>query len=57
MTRYQSCFQVLREREVKFRINLIHGSQPTSMSHYRLPWSFQEELKKQLDDLLAKVLI
>jgi hypothetical protein len=45
------------ERDVEFRIDLIPGTRPISMSPYRLSRPFQEELKKQLDDLLAKGLI
>jgi len=44
-------------RDVEFRIDLKPGTQPIAMSPYRLSRPFQEELKKQLDDLLSKDLI
>jgi hypothetical protein len=45
------------ERDIEFCIDLIPGTQPTSIAPYRLARPFQEELKKQLDDLLSKGLI
>lgn len=45
------------ERDVEFRIDLVPGTQPISRAPYRLARPFQEELKKQLDDLLSKKLI
>jgi len=45
------------ERDTKFCVDLIPGTQPISIAPYRLAQPFQEELKKQLDDLLAKGLI
>ncbi|WVZ51599.1 hypothetical protein U9M48_002729 [Paspalum notatum var. saurae] len=39
------------KHEVEFRIDLVHGTQP------RLSCPFQEELRKQLDDLMSKKLI
>ena len=44
-------------RPVEFRIDLVPGARPVSMTPYRLACPFQEELKKQLDDLKAKDLI
>ena len=41
-------------RSVEFRIDLVPGARPVSMTPYRLARPFQEELKKQLDDLKAK---
>lgn len=45
------------KREVEFRIDLIPGTRPISIEPYRLSRPFQEELKKQLHDLLSKKLI
>ena len=45
------------ERDVEFRIDLIPGTRPISMAPYRLSRPLQEELKKQLDDMLSKGLI
>ena len=45
------------ERDVEFRIDLVPSTWPISLSPYRLARPFQEELKKQLDDLLSKWLI
>ncbi|WVZ96328.1 hypothetical protein U9M48_041983 [Paspalum notatum var. saurae] len=45
------------KREVEFRIDLIPGTRPVSIAPYRLSRPFQEELRKQLDDLLSKKLI
>lgn len=45
------------ERDIQFCIDLIPGTQPISIAPYRLARPFQEELKKQLDDLLSKGLI
>ena len=45
------------KREVEFCIDLIIGTQPVTLAPYRLSRSFQEELKKQLDDLLSKKLV
>ena len=45
------------ERTVEFRIDLVPGARPIAKAPYRLARPFQEELKKQLDDLLAKKLI
>nr|ABA94789.1 retrotransposon protein, putative, Ty3-gypsy subclass [Oryza sativa Japonica Group] len=45
------------ERDVEFRIDLVLGTQPISRAPYQLARPFQEELKKQLDDLLSKKLI
>jgi len=45
------------KREVEFRIDLIPGTRPVSLAPYGLSRPFQEELKKQLDDLLSKKLI
>ena len=45
------------ERAVEFRIDLVPGARPIAKAPYRLARPFQEELKKQLDDLLAKKLI
>lgn len=48
---------MLPERKLEFRIDLVPGTRPISISPYRLARPFQEELKKQLDDLLSKGLI
>jgi hypothetical protein len=45
------------ERDIGFCIDLIPGTQPISIAPYLLAQPFQEELKKQLDDLLSKGLI
>ena len=45
------------KREVEFRIDLIPGTRPVSIAPYRLSRPFQEELRKQLNDLLSKKLI
>jgi len=45
------------ERDTEFCIELIPGTQPISKAPYRLARLFQEELKKQIDDLLSKGLI
>ncbi|WVZ52437.1 hypothetical protein U9M48_003492 [Paspalum notatum var. saurae] len=45
------------KREVKFHIDHIPGTRPISIAPYRLSHPFQEELRKQLDDLLSKKLI
>ena len=45
------------KREVEFRIDLIPGTRPVSLAPYGLSRPFQEESKKQLDDLLSKKLI
>lgn len=45
------------KRAVEFPIDLIPGTRPVSIAPYRLFRHFQEELKKQLDDLLSKKLI
>ena len=45
------------ERDTEFCIELIPGTQPISIAPYRLDRLFQEELKKQIDDLLSKGLI
>ncbi|GAU40543.1 hypothetical protein TSUD_367090 [Trifolium subterraneum] len=42
------------EREVEFSIDLVPGSNPISMAPYRMSASELDELKKQLEDLLAK---
>ena len=44
------------KREVEFRIDLIPGTHPVSIASYRLSRPFQEELRKQLNDLLSKKL-
>ena len=43
--------------EVEFRIDLIPGTHPVDIAPYRLSHPFQEELRKQLNDLLSKKLI
>ena len=45
------------KREVEFRIDLIPGTRPVSIAPYCLSRPFQEELRKQLNDLLSKTLI
>ena len=45
------------KREVEFYIDLIPGIRPVSLGPYHLSRPFQEELKKQFDDLLSKKLI
>ncbi len=45
------------ECDVEFRIDLVPSTRPISRAPYRLARPFQEELKKQLDDLLSKKLI
>ena len=45
------------KREVEFRIDLIHGTRHVSIAPYHLSRLFQEELRKQLNDLLSKKLI
>lgn len=45
------------ERDLEFRIYLLPGTRPIYIAPYRLAPLFQEELKKQLDDLLSKQLI
>jgi hypothetical protein len=45
------------ERDVVFRIDLVPGARPISIAPYRLARPFQDELKKQIDDLLSKGLI
>jgi hypothetical protein len=45
------------ERDIEFCIDLIPRTQPISIAPYRLARPFQEELKKQLEDLLSKGLI
>lgn len=45
------------ERDTEFCIELIPGTQPIFIAPYRLARLFQEELKKQIDDLLSKGLI
>jgi len=45
------------KREVEFRIDIIPDTRHVSLAPYRLSRPFQEELRKQLDDLLAKKLI
>ena len=42
------------EREVEFSINLIPGIGPLSFAPYRMSPSKLNELKKQIDELLAK---
>jgi len=42
------------EREVKFSIDLVHGTKPASMTPYRMSASELAKLKKQLEDLLEK---
>jgi len=42
------------KREVEFRIDIIPDTRPVSLAPYRLSRPFQEELRKQLDDLLAR---
>ena len=42
---------------MEFRIDLIPGTRPVFISPYRLSRPFQEELRKQLNDLLSKNLI
>ena len=42
------------ERETVFRIELIPGTQPIYKTPYRMAPMEQMELKKQLDELLAK---
>jgi hypothetical protein len=45
------------KREVEFHIDLIPGTRPVSIAPYHLARHFQEELRKQLNDLLSKKLI
>jgi hypothetical protein len=45
------------ERDIEFCIDLIPSTQPISVAPYLLVRPFQEDLKKQLDDLLSKGLI
>ncbi|WVZ63928.1 hypothetical protein U9M48_013519, partial [Paspalum notatum var. saurae] len=45
------------KHEVEFHIDLVPGTWPVSIAPYRLSRPFQEELRKQLDDLLSKKLI
>jgi len=45
------------KREVEFRIHLISGTHLVSIAPFRLSLPFQEELRKQLNDLLSKKLI
>jgi len=45
------------KRAVEFRIDLIPGTCPVSLAPYRLSRPLQDELRKQLDDLLSKGLI
>jgi hypothetical protein len=45
------------EGDIEFRVDLIPSTQPISAAPYRLARPLQEELKKQLDDLLSKGLI
>lgn len=42
------------ERGVEFRIDLVPSTWPISLSPYCLARPFQEELKRQLDNLLSK---
>jgi len=42
------------EREVEFLIDLVPGTKPVSMTPYCMSASELAELKKQLEDLLAK---
>lgn len=44
-------------REIKFCIDLIHGTQPNSIATYRLTPNELAELKEQLKDLLQKCFI
>ena len=44
-------------REVEFCIDLIPGTRPVSIAPCHLSHPFQEELRKQLNDLLSKKLI
>ncbi|WVZ80144.1 hypothetical protein U9M48_027643, partial [Paspalum notatum var. saurae] len=44
------------KHEVEFRIDLVPGTRPVSIAPYCLSRPFQEELRKQLDDLLSKKL-
>jgi hypothetical protein len=45
------------EQDIEFCVDLIPSAQPISVAPYRLARPLQEELKKQLDDLLSKGLI
>ena len=45
------------KREVEFRIDFISGTRLVSIAPFRLSRPFQEELRKQLNDLLSKKLI
>lgn len=42
------------EREVKFSIDLVHGTRPVSLAPYMMSASELIKLKKQLEDLLEK---
>jgi len=42
------------EREVEFSIDLVRGTKSVSMAPYRMSTSELAELKKQLEELLAK---
>src|SRR5262245_14562445 len=42
------------EREVEFGIDLVPGTEPISIPPYRLAPAELKELRKQLEDLLAK---
>ncbi|XP_050890763.1 uncharacterized protein LOC127096209 [Lathyrus oleraceus] len=42
------------EREVKFSIDLVHGTRPVSLAPYMMSASELTKLKKQLEDLLEK---
>lgn len=48
---------MLSKREVEFCTDLILGTKTISVAPYQLSRPFQEELRKQLDDLLSKKLI
>lgn len=45
---------LLPEREVEFAIDLVLGTRPVSMSHYKISLVELSELKSQLEDLLDK---
>ena len=46
--------EVPPEREVEFTIDLVPSTRPVSMAPYRMSASELSELKKQLEELLAK---
>ena len=48
---------LLPDRDVKFKIKLVHGTTPISRRPYRIPPNELAELKNQLQELLDKALI